>query len=480
MYKLIIVDDEYGSARLMAEFIDYEEFGFSVSEVFSSAEKALEYIKDNSIDLIISDIKMYGMSGLELLKIVNERYPRIKVVLISAYRDFAYAKEAIAYDAFGYITKPISYSEFTNTLIKLKKELQKRDNTAISDINAVTTLQEKMFEYFNGRISASELEAVLKTYDSNIDILHNKCSVININIPDITEFMALRWKYGIEKFYHAIKQIIPIKMNNILLSFLSGDNCTIKIIAVDICSDTDYKKNLENTVSYISYEIFSVFGLNVDISVNTETSISKLDEKGVMSATQFLGHLQFCIINNDRAKINNILDDFFDDKSIKFRHELCTVITNEALKNCPKAQEICVDAVTIKCIDNAELLKEYAGILINCMMNNAESIKTKNYDLLKSLAYISHNYANKLSLDYIASYAGFTTSYMSHYFKKMLNESFSDFIARVRIENAMKILRENPNTKINSLVTTVGYNSQPYFYKVFKKYTGCLPGEYKG
>ena len=72
MYKLIIVDDEFGSAKAMSKIVDYEEFNFTVEGVFASAEQALEFIGENSVDLIISDIKMQGMNGIELLKIVNE------------------------------------------------------------------------------------------------------------------------------------------------------------------------------------------------------------------------------------------------------------------------------------------------------------------------------------------------------------------------------------------------------------------------
>lgn len=478
MYKLIIVDDELGAAKAMSKFVDYEEFNFIVTGVFASAEQALKFVEENSVDLIISDIKMQGMSGIDLLKTVNEKFPRVKVILISAYRYFEYAKAAISNDAFDYITKPLSYSEFTGTLQKVKNAFDQRDNIAISNVDLVTELQEKILRYFNDDTDISELAEHLKVYAADADITNSRCSIININIPDITGFFATRWKHGIEKFFRAVEQIIPINMNGIIFSVLSGENNNIRIIAVEVDVSKDYKKRINEFISHVSYEIFMVFGLDVNISVvNTTNSLRELKKIGENSTIQKFNLMMFHISGKKMDMLGELIADFFEVKKLDEWHELCILLTNEAVKRGIVDEENVIDEVGIKCIDSGKILKEYTCMILNRF--GAKFATSKNSTLLRIISNISSRYAENLSLDSVARQTGLTSSYISHYFKQEMKESFSDFIIKIRMEHAKKLLIKEPNLKISNIVTMVGYESQPYFYKAFRKYEGCLPGEYR-
>ena len=478
MYKLIIVDDEIGSAKAMSKFIDYKEFEFTVEGIFSSAEQALEFIEQNGIDLIISDIKMQGMNGIELLKTVNERFPRIQVVLISAYRDFEYAKEAISNNAFEYITKPVSYAEYIRVLEKVKVEFKKRESIAISSVDAMLELQEKVLGYFNGNTDMGALITHFEKYEKDVDIKSSSCSIMNISIPDAAHFFAASWKYGNEKFFHAIKQIIPIKMNGIVFSFLSSENSNIRIIAVDVDGSKDYKKRIDAFISYINYEIFMIFGLNVNVSViNTANSLDEL-KKIVSNITVHMFNLiMFYITRKEMDKTRETVDDFFRTKKIDDLHTLCKLLICEMSKCGVMDGDFNINEIGIQCIDSSEILKEFAMMALNKL--GADFGFSKSNTLLKAISYICSRYAEDLSLDSIAKHVGLTPSYFSQYFKRVMKENYSDFILKVRMENAKKLLKEKPNLKISNIVTLVGYESHPYFYKTFRKYEGCLPGEYR-
>lgn len=478
MYKLIIVDDEFGAAKAMSNFIDYEEFDFTVEGVFASAEQALEFIKENNVDLIISDIKMRGMTGIELLKAVNERFPRIKVVLISAYRDFEYAKEAVSNSAFYYITKPISYSEFTEVLVKVKKAFEKRENVAISDVDAVSEMQRKIIGYFNGNIDMPEHSENHEEHKTDIDITNGRCSVININIPDIAYFFASKWKHGSEKFFYAIKQIIPINMNEIIFSVLSSEKSGIRIIAVDIDSSKDYKRRIDAFISQVNYEIFMVFGLNVDISVtSTANSLRELKSSNVNTDSQVLKMMMYYINRKETDKLADLLEEFFKLKSIDDCRRLCNLITNEAAQYGAADDEINIDEAVMQCIDSIEILNDYARVMLNKL--GASFAESRQNTILRVISYIGSRYAEDLSLNSMAGHIGLTAAYISHYFKKEMKQTYSDFIVKVRIENAKKLLINEPDLKISNIVAMVGYESEPYFYKAFRKYAGCLPGEYR-
>ena len=100
MFNLIFVDDETSAMQELTQIVDYSIYSMEVKGCFESAEQALDYIAANHVDVVISDIKLSGISGTDLLKHIREKYPYISVVLVSAYRDFEYAKIAISYNAF--------------------------------------------------------------------------------------------------------------------------------------------------------------------------------------------------------------------------------------------------------------------------------------------------------------------------------------------------------------------------------------------
>ena len=107
MYKMIIVDDENGVRNILSEFINNNDFGFEVTGSFSSAKRALEYLDTNSADLVLSDVKMPQISGIEFIEIISEKYPEIRKVIISGYSEFEYVKAAIKFDVDNYLLKPI-------------------------------------------------------------------------------------------------------------------------------------------------------------------------------------------------------------------------------------------------------------------------------------------------------------------------------------------------------------------------------------
>lgn len=128
MYKIILIDDESFTIKSIARAIEWEKFGFELCEVFTNGFDCLEYVKYNHIDAAVSDIRMPQMDGMELSKKMIEIMPDVKIVLMSAYKDFEYAVEAIRMGAFDYIVKPFDFKMIENMLRKLEKALS--DNSA--------------------------------------------------------------------------------------------------------------------------------------------------------------------------------------------------------------------------------------------------------------------------------------------------------------------------------------------------------------
>jgi len=126
MYQVIAVDDELVIRSGITNFINSEFEDFEVLQSFCDGAEAIEFIKTNDIDLIISDIRMNRVSGIDLAKYIFEHKPYIKVILLSGYREFEYARSALQYGVKNYILKPTNFAEFREVLFQLKLELDQR------------------------------------------------------------------------------------------------------------------------------------------------------------------------------------------------------------------------------------------------------------------------------------------------------------------------------------------------------------------
>lgn len=131
MFKLAICDDEARSRIQLKKIFDWQAAGFDVTASFPNGAEVLKYLSNHSLDAVIADVKMPVMDGLELIENLKKHYPQIKAVLISAYRDFEYAKKAIEYDVCYYITKPIKQSDLSAAAKKLYAALSVGENSAL-------------------------------------------------------------------------------------------------------------------------------------------------------------------------------------------------------------------------------------------------------------------------------------------------------------------------------------------------------------
>ena len=130
MLKVVFIDDDETSLFAWQKLIPWKECGYEEAKVFSSSIDALEYVRNNPVDVIITDICMPGLDGLEIVDICSLEQPLIKIILVSAYRDFEYARKALRYkNVVDYITKPLKYDTIISTLGKYRKRNSSEEKT---------------------------------------------------------------------------------------------------------------------------------------------------------------------------------------------------------------------------------------------------------------------------------------------------------------------------------------------------------------
>ncbi len=201
MYQVITVDDELVIRSGITNFINSEIEDFKVLHSFSDGAEAIEFIKTNDIDLIISDIKMNRVSGIELAKYIYENKPYIKVILLSGYREFEYARSAIQYGVKNYILKPTNFSEFKEVLSQTKLEMD-QDRAK----NDQVQFMDKLKLFYSNILSGKKKESMDTLLSVFEDVKENSPTNIGQYVYDLYEIIIdklnlyLKLQLNAEKF----------------------------------------------------------------------------------------------------------------------------------------------------------------------------------------------------------------------------------------------------------------------------------------
>ncbi|MHB8062527.1 MAG: response regulator, partial [Ruminiclostridium sp.] len=275
MYKLLIVDDEYLIRKSLTECIDWLSFGIEVMEA-NSGEKALKKIKEENLDILITDIRMPVLSGLELIKTLQRSGLHIKVIIISGYDDFGYAQEAIQLGAIGYILKPIDNSdviEMVNKAITLI-EAEKSKNKRIEELEQQLVQSMPVFrdKFLNDLIRGKNYPIEdLKEKLSFFKIELQEDKYITVMIIEIDNYLEYLNELS-ERERQFKKLILSNKINELLkgILFECQDNQFVLIFQNDAVYENkeSIEKDLKSISVYIAQRIQSVIGeeLKFDIS----------------------------------------------------------------------------------------------------------------------------------------------------------------------------------------------------------------------
>lgn len=192
MYKLAIIDDEYIIRNGIAENIDWSNMGFNVIFTANNGREALQLMEKEIPDVVITDIKMPVMDGIELIKNIRYKYPKIKIVILSGYNEFEYAQKGIEYGVCSYILKPIKEEDINKLFKKIYEALLYGDAVDNLDIYQkispiVTRIKEYINKKYNEKISLDELAEEFYMNPSYLSKLFKDETGINITayIQDI-------------------------------------------------------------------------------------------------------------------------------------------------------------------------------------------------------------------------------------------------------------------------------------------------------
>lgn len=165
MYKVLLVDDEIRIMQWLREAVPWQTLGYEVADICSSGLQALQYLQNHAVDVVLTDIRMPGLNGLELIRRLNETNPQVTTLILSGYNQFEYAQQAIKYGVRGFLLKPIDLEELADLLRFIKKDLSE---------NAAPERDDAIYAQLVERFSSSKIMDVLvyieKNYNQDISL----------------------------------------------------------------------------------------------------------------------------------------------------------------------------------------------------------------------------------------------------------------------------------------------------------------------
>jgi YesN/AraC family two-component response regulator len=427
MFKVLIVDDEIVIRRGLKHIVDWAGFNCIVAGEAGDGIEGMAKIKELKPDIIFADIMMPGIDGLDMIKETRDIVPDAKIIILTGYRDFEYIQRALKLGAFDYSLKP-SKIDNINGIVK----------------NAVLKLEQEI----------KEKEAVIKLkreVEQSIPLIRQKLIFDLIFNIDIKE----------ERFHGEIECGIGTKDYIVVIIHIEYENSQGK--------EGIFHQGIINTFNDVLSDSYMLF--HVSISKNR-----------IVFIVQLLEDKEFVIdtVNNKLELFKQIITQYY---SFQVLIGVSGVGNNVANLN-KKFNEALIsmednlkkDEIHTEINDNIKDNK----IHVNNTIPNIGNNETQNISLIirKALEYMRANYNNSITLNDVAENTFVSSYYLSRLFSKELKKCFVDCLNEIRIEKAKEYLKKD-NYKAYEVAELVGVNDSHYFSKLFKKYTGYTPSEYR-
>lgn len=532
MYTLFIVEDEAPTRNWLREHFEWDRLNIKVIGEADDGKTAILPISDLKPSLVISDIEMPDMDGITLAQKIRETSPETKIIFISAHDDVDYIRSALKVDAIDYIFKPIDFDEL-ETVVKrvlniIDKEQGQKSIMYDMDLKlrqSLPLLKEKFFiSLISGWISSDkEIMKKLEFLDLDLKLWGTYCAFV-LSVDDFIkrnfDTTEKDWQLTSFAIVNICSELIETSLKGYFFEY--GQGVFVGILDIE---QEDYEERLLVLAKTIK-EMLKMY-LDISVTIGVGDAAEKLSDisKSYVKAKRAAGYRFFFGKNNvitmdalemsdeneyhfglqELEKVEVLLKAADNDKILE---ELEIVFKGLLSSRHPfKVQyfrNVCLDMMLIASrvlmgigINTEEDGFRYNGEHIyaletsddlkNCVVSYyknacaliAKKRFSKENDVVENIKkIINHRYNEDITIQDIASEIYLTSTYLCLIFKQETGETINDYLTRVRIEMAKKFMADK-SKKFYDICCSIGYTNPSYFSRLFKKYTGLSPSEYR-
>ncbi len=525
-YTVLLVDDEDEVIQVIMKKIDWKSLGFTVIGYANNGVKALEMVEEFQPDVVMTDIKMPYMDGMELAGRIKIEFPTTKILLFTGFDEFEYAKEAVHLEVEEYILKPVNSVELTKVFAQLKEKLDQE----ISEKRNVETLQNYYLEslpflrsnfyitLIEGRIDEKELGKYLSDYQISLPgpfycclLIHTSSSQVPKEMTplllaasvqkQVEERLVGQWQAKSFSYLGNTVLIAQVKHEEAVSELT--DECDRfcryvhriigAVVTVGIGQVCRTIPELAGSYRGAREALYyrSIYGANR--AINIKEIVPKAMNQSVSTGEAEMGNLFKMIRLGTGREVEEAVERYLNDmvtpmQSLPQHHihvmEMVTALYRFSANNEIQEEE---DLGDIRQLYGRLVELEPEGLkkwLVRICLDYREKLIRLRSSSTKSFVqnakeYVRNNYADEeLSLNQICDALGVSNSYFSTIFKKETGNSFIGYLTEFRMEQASRMLIET-NEKSYIIAQKVGYTDSNYFSYVFKRQYGVSPSKYR-
>jgi len=517
LIRTIIVEDDIEMLNGLLHIITWEDYGYVIVGKAENGVEALNIVKEKLPDLIITDITMPKMNGLDLIKSAKEYKSGIKSIIISCNEDFNYAREAIKLEADDYILKhTITKESLINTLEQFRRKFVEERQQQTSFEDAIHKLKankfillEQFFSDISEGILLQDQEILHQAKKMNLKIPEKNMRIISMYIDNLESVISDHTikEYSLLKFafLNVMEETIGNSDEIILFPY---DRGAIGILYDDTLVSTNtmqqlIKKLISNATSFLHLPLSACFSC-VFHSMKDIGKVLKQNEV-LRSYYFYSGSLQIILKPTlDAYPISDLYQTYGADfkyllslqnkiRLKKYTEDLFSRLESEkydstSVKQLLRRLEIDMKLFLEKyqinlCTfslegDTFDHLKKIFFDMIDCMFEQLSKPENKSSrpEIKKVLIFISTHIGDEITCENMASYINMNSNYFSRLFKNEMGIGFSEYLLNKRIHIATELLK-NSDCPIHEISRIVGFESPSYFHRAYKKVTGITPGD---
>lgn len=520
MLRVLIADDEYLVLDFIQFIIENNLESIQVVGTAQSGREAIEKAIELSPDIILMDIRIPGINGIDAIKQIKERGLQSEFIIISAYEYFDYAKDAVKLNVFEYLLKPLNKKKVVDALLALEIKINKDRETMQKHI-FLRDKMDRLLPHMEGQFVHTQLFS-----DGNVnnlgffeELFHMKLNYGYVVVGtldgdnELTE-EGIRDTFERQKFFD-IFGITLKKITNCLVGPPMLDRIIAYIAVDETVAPLELRKEAIEIGSALAEKLkkavkaeFRIGVGSIHLIENFSKSCSEAYSAASIASKGHMIHFEDLslgkrqgdrfpkskeqlmlqkAISGDVNGTLKYLKEIMVWMAVNYKEDVDKIKASmvelyiQIKRQLPEGEWFDQDFISslLKINDIGEL--EYIFVskirtLIEAL--NSERHAQMNSLILEAITYIKLNYKQNITLDDVAKEINMSYHYFSKFFKESTGKKFSDYVMDIRMEEAKRLLAD-PENSIKDICYAIGYNDPNYFSKIFRKVTGKAPTEFR-